>query len=73
MGSSFPPLSIEKLVAARQRKGWLQADLVRASGVTDGHLSQIENGQRRPRPSTIRKLADALGVDIMDLVGDKQL
>ena len=31
--------------------------------MTRAAISQIETGKRQPYPSTIRKLADALGVD----------
>lgn len=53
-----------RLRRARERKLITQADLSVASGVTEATISRIENGQSGPtRPSTTRKLAQALGVD----------
>lgn len=37
-----------------------QAQLAERSGVTQGHLSQIEKGDRRPSLTTLLKLRDAL-------------
>lgn len=55
----------QRLLLARNRKVWTQADLARESGVPIITLSRIENGhhQGTPRQSTIRKLAAALNVD----------
>lgn len=46
-----------------------QEDLAEASGVSRAAISAIENGHRRTRPwpSTIRKLAKALGVKPGDI------
>ncbi len=52
----------------RRRKGWSQKDLSRASGVGSDTISGIESGRHEPRPSTLRKLATALGVEVADLV-----
>lgn len=54
-----------RLQAARLGKVWTQADLAGAAGVPVVTISRIENGHHagRPRQSTIRKLAGALGVD----------
>jgi transcriptional regulator with XRE-family HTH domain len=42
-------------------------ELGEASGVSDDTISKIENGQRVARPSTLRKLADALDVSAQEL------
>jgi transcriptional regulator with XRE-family HTH domain len=42
-------------------------ELAEASGVSDDTISKIENGQRVARPSTLRKLADALDVSPQEL------
>jgi transcriptional regulator with XRE-family HTH domain len=42
-------------------------ELGEASGVSDDTISKIENGQRVARPSTLRKLADALDVSPQEL------
>ena len=55
----------ERVRRARDRRVWTQEDLSRASGVPVVTISRIENDrpENRPRQSTIRRLADALGVD----------
>jgi transcriptional regulator with XRE-family HTH domain len=42
-------------------------ELAKASDVSDDTISKIENGQRVARPSTLRKLAHALGVSPQEL------
>ena len=39
------------------------ADLHDKSGVQIAQLSRIERGLAKPRPSTLRRIADALGVE----------
>ena len=54
----------ERLRWARDRRAWTQEDLFRASGVQIVTISRIENRRiGRPRQSTVRRLAAALGVD----------
>ncbi len=53
----------ERLRRARERRVWSQADLAREAGVTKLAILRIENGQAQPRPSTLRALAAALGVE----------
>jgi transcriptional regulator with XRE-family HTH domain len=52
----------------RELAGFSQAELARRSGVSQGHISQIEAGQKRPRPQTVHKFAAALGVPIGSLL-----
>jgi HTH-type transcriptional regulator, cell division transcriptional repressor len=40
-----------------------QAELAKKAGITAAALARIENNQSDPHVSTIRKLADALGVE----------
>jgi transcriptional regulator with XRE-family HTH domain len=51
-----------ELETIRTRDGWDIGDLAAAAGLSREALRLYENGQRNPRPSTIRKLADALRV-----------
>ena len=39
-----------------------QAELAKLAGVTPATVSDLEIGKRKPRPSTVRKLAKALRV-----------
>ncbi|MFT4040694.1 MAG: helix-turn-helix transcriptional regulator [Thermomicrobiales bacterium] len=46
--------------------------LAEKSGVNHSAISEIERGRRSPHPSTIGKLADALGIDPKELVKVEQ-
>jgi len=50
-------------------RGMNQVDLAKASGVAQNTISEIELGKREARPGTLKKLAEALGVEISDLLG----
>ena len=56
-----------RLREERQLRGWSQRDLARESGVNTDTISGIETGQHEPRPSTLRKLAEGLGIEVRDL------
>jgi transcriptional regulator with XRE-family HTH domain len=56
----------------RLQKGLSQTDLKSISGVGQDSISGIESGKHRPRPSTLRKLAAALGVEVEDFYKDPQ-
>jgi transcriptional regulator with XRE-family HTH domain len=62
---------LRELREIRLRRGLSQADLSAATGVAEFTISEIESGKRaNPRPSTLRKLAQALGVEVADLYGE---
>ena len=42
--------------------------IARELGVSPGHLSDLKNGKKRPRPTTIRKIADYFEFDVAELV-----
>lgn len=46
--------------------------LARASGVSRSMLSQIERGQTNPTVATVWALAEALNVDVSELIGSKR-
>ena len=46
----------------RERAALSQVELARLAGVQPRTVSDIENRKRRPRPSTRRRLARALGL-----------
>ena len=58
----------EKLRETRKRKLLTQQQLAERSGVGIATNIRIERNQVEPRGSTIRKLAEALGVDPHELV-----
>jgi transcriptional regulator with XRE-family HTH domain len=60
------------LQSARQRAGWSREALAYHSGLTWSAIAQIESGRRQDvRLSSLRALADALGVTVDYLVGTK--
>ncbi|MEM9250550.1 MAG: helix-turn-helix transcriptional regulator [Pseudomonadota bacterium] len=52
----------------REHRGLTQTDLAKASGVHRVSINKIEAGTKSPTVETLRKLADALRVDLDDLV-----
>ncbi len=52
----------------REREVWGQAELARAAGISIAGLWQIEHDKREPRPATIRKIADVLGVPAQEFI-----
>lgn len=52
------------LRAIRQRSGLSVTALAGAIGISQPHLSNIENGDRKASPQVIRKLADELKVPV---------
>jgi tetratricopeptide (TPR) repeat protein/transcriptional regulator with XRE-family HTH domain len=53
----------ESVRAHRMRLGLTQEDLAAKAGVDVKTVRDIESGRRRPRLSTVRRLADVLGLD----------
>ena len=58
----------EKLRAARQRAGMTQAQLAEAIGCKQKDVSRWEAGQIEPGVLTVKKMAQALGCSMDDLV-----
>jgi len=52
----------------RTYRGMTLAELSKAAGISQPYLSQIENGSRDGTVSTMRALAEALGVDLDDII-----
>jgi transcriptional regulator with XRE-family HTH domain len=76
MGANDPDIGedgLRELRDIRLRRGLSQADLSAKTGVAEFTISQIEAGKRaNPRPSTLRKLAQALDVEVADLYGSPE-
>lgn len=53
---------------ARLKKGLTQEKFAERSGFSQQYLSSLENGRRNPSIVTIYELAQALGVNHVDLV-----
>lgn len=41
------------------------------AGISGAALSRIENGQRDPRPETLKKITDALGCPIDEVIAEE--
>ncbi len=63
----------QRLKEERLRKGWSQRDLARETGVNADTISGIETGQHEPRPSTLRRLTEGLGIEVRDLFAEPTL
>jgi transcriptional regulator with XRE-family HTH domain len=63
----------DRIREARKRSGLSQRELARASGVSASLIGKLEQGERQDtRTETLRKLAVALAVPTMALIGDAQ-
>lgn len=60
-------VKLARLRALRQRKALTQQELAAKAGVTRSTVARVEGGAEQPFPTTIRKLADALGVEPEEL------
>jgi transcriptional regulator with XRE-family HTH domain len=57
-----------KLRELRQERALSQQDLERMTRVAQSTLSALESGKRDAQPRTVRKLADAFGVEPRELM-----
>jgi transcriptional regulator with XRE-family HTH domain len=60
----------ERLRRLRESRALRQEDLAELAGVGKNTVNRIEKNRTEPHMTTIRKLADALGVDPRELVED---
>lgn len=59
-----------RVTELRQRRGQTQADLADQVGISRAALNRLERGRADPHLSTLRALAQSLGVPVGDLVDD---
>jgi transcriptional regulator with XRE-family HTH domain len=60
----------ERLRRLRERRALRQEDLAELADVGKNTVNRIEKNRTEPHMTTVRKLADALGVDPVELVED---
>jgi transcriptional regulator with XRE-family HTH domain len=60
----------ERIIEARERQGLDREPLALRAGISVKQLRRIERGQSNARLSTIRKIADALELQVTDLRPD---
>jgi len=65
-------VKLSRLRDLREKRGMSQQDLSERSGVSRDGISHYENGTREARPSTARKLAEALKVEVQNLMDTAQ-
>ena len=58
---------VSLLRAWREYLGQTQADLANSLGVTQGQIAQWETPDARPRHSTLKRIAEALGLHVSQL------
>lgn len=56
-----------RIIQARNQRNMSQSELGRRTGIAGSYLSRIENRHIDPRPTTLRKIAAALGVPLSEL------
>ena len=56
---------VTALKAARETRGLSLQDLCGRTGITRASLSLLENGHGNPTITTLRRVADAIGVEIL--------
>ena len=61
-------INVKKLKELRRLRVLTLRELEEESGVSYNTIWRLENGYRQARPSTIRRLAAALGVEASELV-----
>ena len=61
---------LKNLVTLRKQKGWSQERLAQEAGISYNTLIKLErSGIKNPKIETVIKLADALEVNLDELVG----
>jgi transcriptional regulator with XRE-family HTH domain len=63
----------QRIKALREQKGWSRRRLAREANLSPTSISLYERGLQTPRVSTLKSIADALGVPIHALVDTEQL
>lgn len=56
-----------RIIYLREKKGWSQAELARVCLKDRQSLERIENGKTNPTVYTLYEIADALGVQLIEL------
>lgn len=60
----------EKIKEFRKKRGLTQKQLGNLCGMADSAIRRYENGRANPKIETLRKIADALEVNVTELLND---
>ncbi len=71
MDSRFIRADGTKLRKLRRERALSQQDVERITGIAQATLSDLEQGKRGARVSTLRKLAESLGVEPKELMKEE--
>jgi transcriptional regulator with XRE-family HTH domain len=71
MDSRFIPVDGARLRKLRRERALSQQDVERVTGVAQATLSDLEQGKRGARASTLRKLAESLGIEPKELMKEE--
>ncbi len=71
MNSRFIEVDGARLRRLRRERALSQQDVERITGIAQATLSDLEQGKRGARASTLRKLAEALGVEPKELMKEE--
>lgn len=61
-----------KIKEIRIAKGYTLEKLAKATGFTKGYLSKVERSSKTPPFATVQAIAEALQLDIVELIDEKQ-
>lgn len=65
-------LNVAEVRRLRVNRGWSQARLAKEAGVNQSYWSKLERGAGNPRPALLKRVADALGVGVDQIVNGDQ-
>jgi transcriptional regulator with XRE-family HTH domain len=68
----FWQIDSERLRRTRKERLLTQVELSRMTGVAQDSISALETGKREAHPGTIKKLAEALGVEPRKLIKEQE-
>ena len=71
MDSRFIEVDGTKLRKLRRERALSQQDIERGTGISQATLSDLEQGKRGARASTLRKLVEFLGVEPRELIKEE--
>jgi transcriptional regulator with XRE-family HTH domain len=72
MNNRFTGVDGPRLRRLRRERALSQRDLSRVTGIAFDTISRLETGKQRAQPRTIRKLAEALGVEPRELMKEEE-
>jgi transcriptional regulator with XRE-family HTH domain len=67
-GTEIRAVLAKNIKAFRGRRNWSQADLAEKTGLSIVYLSDIERGNKWPYLDTLVKLAEALEIEVFELL-----